>query len=83
MLLCVPFFQCGGFGHLSLTCTKLADTSKSSARRDWLDRGLLTTDDTNAQQVECDFLATSLVLKAVAMASKVAWSPRLISGLKH
>ena len=57
-----PFFQFGGFGHLSLTCTKPADTSKRSARRD----------DTDAQQVECDFLATSLVLKAVAMASKVA-----------
>ena len=28
------FFQCGDFGHLSLTCTKPADTSKSNARRD-------------------------------------------------
>ena len=51
-----PFFQCGGFGHLSLTCTKPADTSKSSARRDWLEGGLLTTDNADAQQVECDFL---------------------------
>ena len=50
-----PFFQCGGFGHLSLTCTKPADTSKSSARRDWLEGGLLTTDNADAQQVECDF----------------------------
>ena len=50
------FFQCGGFGHLSLTCTKPADTSKSSARRDWLEGGLLTTDNADAQQVECDFL---------------------------
>ena len=64
------FFQCGGFGHLSLTCTKPADTSKSSARRDRLDGALLTTDDADAQQVECDFL--DLLLKAVAMASKVA-----------
>ena len=51
-----PFFQCGGFGHLSLTCTKPADTSRSSARRDLLNGGLLTTDDADAQQVECDFL---------------------------
>ena len=26
--------QCGDFGHLSSTCTKPADTSKSNARRD-------------------------------------------------
>ena len=49
-----PFFQCGGFGHLSLTCMKLTDTSKSSAGRDWVDGSLLTTDDAHAQQVEYD-----------------------------
>lgn len=51
-----PFFQCGDFGHLSLTCTKPADTSKSNAHCDWLDGSSLTTDDADAQQVECDFL---------------------------
>ena len=29
-----PFFQCGDFGHLSSTCLKPADSSKSSSRRD-------------------------------------------------
>ena len=54
--MCFPFFQCGDFGHLSSTCTKPADTSKSNARRDRLDGVPLTTDDADAQQVECDFL---------------------------
>ena len=57
MLFCVsPFFQCGDFVHLSLTCTKPTDTSKSTARRDLLDGVPLITDDADAQQVECDFL---------------------------
>ena len=34
VVLCFPLFQCGDFGHLSSTCTKPADTSKSNARRD-------------------------------------------------
>ena len=45
MLFCFPFFQYEDFGHLSSTCTKPPDTSKSNARRDWLDGVPLTTDD--------------------------------------
>ena len=50
-----PFLQCGDFGNLSLTCMKPVDTSKSNAHRDWLDGGLLTTDNADPQ-VECEFL---------------------------
>ena len=49
--MCFPFFQCGDFGHLSSTCTKPADTSKSNARRDLLDGVPLTADDADAPQV--------------------------------
>ena len=54
MLFCVPIFSV--FGHLSSTCTKPSDTSKSNARRDWLDGVPLINDDADALQVECDFL---------------------------
>ena len=54
MLFCVPLFSV--FGHLSSTCTKPSDTSKSNARRDWLDGVPLINDDADALQVECDFL---------------------------
>ena len=43
-----PFFQCGDFGHLSSTCLKPADSSKSSSRRDG--------DSSTCDEVECDLI---------------------------
>ena len=74
-----PFFQCGDFGHLSSTCLKPADSSKSSSRRDWLD-----SDSSTCDEVECDLIhllsCCGDEFSAEAVAWKVACNLRLTFG---
>ena len=58
VLCCLFCFQCWEYGHLSSSCTKAADASKSNACRDRLDGGSLPTDVAETQ-VECDLMHLS------------------------
>ena len=58
VLCCLFCFLCVEYGHLSSSCTKAANASKSNAHRDWLDGSSLTTDVAESQ-VECDLMHLS------------------------